>query len=130
MQSSLRRIAAGSSSRSSWEQRGRARTPNLRRSLNIPPDPNIGDFAAIGSNTQLNLNDGGTIGLGFGAASFQGTSNNVEVNINGGVVRGFGAWAGSVISVAGGVIGNFEANSGSRSSISRRRIPRIVPYLQ
>ena len=86
--------------------------------LNIPPDPNIGDFAAIGSNTQLNLNDGGTIGLGFGAGSFQGTSHNVEVNINGGVVRGFGAWAGSVINVAGGVIVNFEANSGSRSSIS------------
>jgi len=31
--------------------------------LNIPPDPDIGDNKSIGSNTQLNLFDGGKVGF-------------------------------------------------------------------
>lgn len=30
--------------------------------LNIPPDPDIGDYQSIGSDTQLNLSNGGSIG--------------------------------------------------------------------
>lgn len=81
--------------------------------LNIPPSPNIGNNATIGSDTQLNLHDGGSIGHSFQAGNPNGTSTNVEVNILGGVVGGnFDANFGSVIHIQNGVIGNaFRSHS-------------------
>jgi len=48
--------------------------------LNIPPDPNVGDGVVIGSNTQLNLSGGGSIGINsvFDAGS--------QANIYGGTI--------------------------------------------
>lgn len=74
--------------------------------LNIPPDPDIGDNQSIGSDTQLNLADGGAIGTSFDAGSFLGTSTNIEVNIDGGTVGDlFAAYSGSTVHIEGGVVG-------------------------
>ncbi len=81
--------------------------PNLFDTvLNIPPDPSIGDDQSIESSTQLNLYDGGSIGLFFNAGSPDGSSSNVEANIFGGTVGyGFGAMSGSEVNISGGIIG-------------------------
>ncbi len=86
--------------------------------INVPPDlaPN-----AIGSDTQLNMFDGGsTTGSSFRVGAADGSSSNSEVNIFGGVSRGVVANAGSTVNVIGGVVatrfpfGNsILANSGS-----------------
>ena len=88
--------------------------------LNIPPDPNIGDDQSIGSDTQLNLADGGAIGISFDAGAFDGTSTNVEVIISGGTVGNhFNAYNGSTVSISGGTVGGgFDAFSGSEVTIS------------
>jgi hypothetical protein len=85
--------------------------------INVPPD--IAP-TSIGSNTQLNLFDGGSIGINFDAGATNGASVNVEVNVTGGsVANGFDAWGGSIINIAGGSITtNFNAKSGSQVNIS------------
>jgi hypothetical protein len=88
--------------------------------LNIPPDPDIDDVQMIGSDTQLNLKDGGVIGRYFEAGAFDGTSADIEVNISGGSVdRYFKAYDGSVVNISGGSVAvAFRANSGSEVNIS------------
>ena len=94
--------------------------------LDIPPGPNIANREEIGSDTQLNLGDGGSIGELFSAGSSDGTSSNVEVNIFGGsVARGLHANAGSTVNIAGGRVfsdngrlSEFRANAGSTVNIS------------
>jgi len=88
--------------------------------LNVPPDPNIGDNGSIGSNTKLNLFDGGRIGESFEAGVPFGFSMNVEINISGGMVGdGFDANGGSTVNVSAGMIGrSFRANGGSTVNIS------------
>ncbi len=88
--------------------------------LNIPTDANIGDGQSIGSDTQLNLLAGGTIGQFFAAGASAGSSTNVEVNISGGSVgRFFNANASSTINISGGTVGGlFEANAGSTVNFS------------
>jgi hypothetical protein len=56
---------------------------------NIPPEPSIGNNQSIGSNTQVNLAAGGSIGNFFTAGTPMGSSN-IELNVAGGSV-GFGA---------------------------------------
>ena len=87
--------------------------------LNIPPDPDIGNDQGIGSDTQLNLFDGGTIGVRFDAGALDGTSTNIEVNISGGLVGdGFRAFDGSTVNISGGGVGiDFDANSGSEVNL-------------
>ena len=93
--------------------------------INLPEDlgsPNPNGFSgnSIGTNTQLNLSDGGSIGFGFDAGARDVSSTNVEVNISGGTIgNSFGAFGGSTINVSGGRVGsNFTANSGSTVNIS------------
>jgi hypothetical protein len=83
--------------------------------LNIPPDPDIGHNQSIGSDTQLNLNDRGSIGVGFYAGNVDRTSTNIEVNIFGGSVGpGFGAYSGSEVNISGGTVSDsFKARDGS-----------------
>jgi len=89
--------------------------------INIPPDVAPG---FIGSNTQLNLFDGGVISSVLDAGASDGTSTNIEVNISGGSVGGglndfFNAYEGSEVNISGGsVLGPFEAFSGSVVNIS------------
>ena len=82
--------------------------------INLPPDPNIGDSAIIGSGTQVNVADGGSVGF------FVDAQSGSEVNISGGNLRlSFDALSGSEVNVSGGAVGNsFEAHSGSEVSIS------------
>jgi len=89
--------------------------------LNIPPDPNIGDRQSIGSNTQLNLFTGGSIGLGFDAGTTNGgPSYNVEVNIIGGLVgRFFEAAENTTVNISGGTVGDdLHARLGSIVNIT------------
>ena len=55
--------------------------------INLPPDTNIGDYSAIiGSGTQVNVADGGSVGV------FVDAQSGSEVNISGGNLRlGFDA---------------------------------------
>ena len=82
--------------------------------INIPPDPAIGNRGSIGSNTQLNLYDGGAIGANFDAGASSGTQN-IEVNIYGGFIENqFFAGAGSVVTLYGGnPLGLFAGGNGS-----------------
>lgn len=87
--------------------------------INIPPDPNIGDSQSIGSDTQLNLANGGAIGEFFSAGAYSGTSN-IEVNISGGTVGDdFGVRSGTIARVSGGLIGEgFHVTEGGVAKIS------------
>jgi hypothetical protein len=85
--------------------------------INVPPDEAP---TAIGSNTQLNLFEAGSLANGFNAGSPNGLSTNVEVNVSGGTVgTGFNARPGSTVNISGGVIGNgFDAFNSSTVNIS------------
>ena len=85
--------------------------------INVPPDVAP---SSIDSDTQLNLFDGGTIGLLFDAGSASGASANIEVNIRGGKVGDFfDANSGSTVNISGGLVATaFNANAGSTINIS------------
>ena len=89
--------------------------------INAPPVV-IGDSERIDSNTQLNVSDGGQVGIFFqaGSPSDVSVSTNVEVNITGGVIgRNFSANRNSTVNISGGTIGSsFDAESGSRVNVS------------
>ena len=86
--------------------------------INVPPTV-IGDVQSIGSNTTLNVSEGGTVGFLFEAGLPDGSSQNVFVNIDGGVVGGlFYANSGSIVDISGGVVATVEAFSGSTVSVS------------
>ena len=93
--------------------------PNLFGTvINLPTDPDVGDFADIGdingiTTTQLNVFDGGSVGIGGDV--FFGS----EVNVNGGTIDGsFNANPGSVVNIGSGNIGiGFDAFDGSEVNI-------------
>ncbi len=84
--------------------------------INVPPDTAPGE---IGSDTQLNLYDGGVIPVGFRAGSpwadFPYT--DLEVNIHGGQVAiGFSVYWGAVVNIYGGALyGEIEVLRGTMS---------------
>ncbi|MEM9295905.1 MAG: PEP-CTERM sorting domain-containing protein [Planctomycetota bacterium] len=60
---------------------------------------------SVGSDTQVNLFDGGLIEPGFEAGAFGGSTTNIEVNVFAGVVGdGFRASQGATVNVLGGVV--------------------------
>ena len=75
---------------------------------------------SIGSDTQLNLLDGGLLGEFFSAGAADGTSTNIEVNIlGGGVGSEFGANGGATVNISGGYVSSgFDANNGSIVNIT------------
>jgi hypothetical protein len=85
--------------------------------INVPPQAAP---AAIGSDTQLNLAAGGSIGNSFNAGATNGSSSEVEVNIAGGSVGyDFMAHNGSTVNVTGGTVGSgLTAKSGGTVNIS------------
>ena len=84
---------------------------------NIPPEPNIGNNQSIGSNTQVNLAAGGSIGSFFTAGTPMGSSN-IELNVAGGSV-GFGAIVyRTTVNVSGGSIQNMFTAYDSDINIS------------
>jgi len=84
----------------------------------LGPGNLMGDV--LGSNSQLNLFDGGEIRRSFSAGPPDGTGSNIEVNIFGGTVGDFfNAFSGSTVNISGGVFGSdFRAISGSTVNIS------------
>src|SRR6476620_7507854 len=69
--------------------------------INVPP--NISNNQSIGSNTQLNVTAGGSVGRFFRSGNPNGTSTNIEVNVLGGFVAdNFDAYAGSTVNLFGG----------------------------
>jgi hypothetical protein len=89
--------------------------------INVPPDAAP---ASIGSSTQLNLGDGGTVFSSSSSPFFIGmfgvVSTNVELNVTGGVLESHAeAFAGSTVNISGGrVLSDFEAYDGSTINIS------------
>ena len=84
---------------------------------NIPPEPNIGNNQSIGSNTQVNLAAGGSIGNFFTAGTPTGSSN-IELNVAGGSV-GFGAIVyRTTVNISGGAIHNMFTAYDSDINIS------------
>ena len=100
--------------------------------INLPPDPDIGNRESIDAGTQLNVDDGGSVGFDFAANS--GSEVNIsggtvgsnftslsgsEVNISGGILSSFTANDGGIVTFSGGFVnGRFTANAGSQVSIS------------
>lgn len=78
------------------------------------------DGDTLGSNSQLNLFDGGEVLLGFSAGPSNRSGSNIEFNILGGNVVGFfAANAGSTVNISGGVVEVlFSANADSTVNIS------------
>src|SRR5690606_2751713 len=73
--------------------------------IDVPPQPNKGDFFSIGSDMQLNLGDGGAIGSNFRAGVSDGSSTNIEVNVTGGTIgQNFRAYAGTTVNMSGGEV--------------------------
>lgn len=74
----------------------------------------------LGSNSQLNLFEGGSITNGFSAGFASLVNTNLEVNISGGSVGSdFNAFSGSTVNISAGSVGNgFDAFSGSTINIS------------
>jgi hypothetical protein len=89
-----------------WSLASAAAIAQFTTIRNIPPEPNIGSNQSIGSNTQLNLSDGGSIGTSFTAGATDGSSTNIEVNVTGGFV-GFRFQAfNSTVNISGGAVSN------------------------
>ena len=106
--------------------------------INIPTDPDLGDGAVIGGGsdetTQLNLLNGGSIGIDFTAdagseVNISGGNvgdnffaGNSEVNISGGVVESDFVIGNSTVDISGGTVGNpdsvFRSLGGSDVTIS------------
>lgn len=85
----------------------------------LPPF-SVGSDESIGSNTTLNLYDGGVVGQSFSAGSFGQTSSQLEINLAGGSIDSFfSAYDGAVVEVTGGNIGgSATAYSGSQIHVS------------
>lgn len=87
--------------------------------INIPPDPDIGDFGSVGGDgltTQLNISDGGSVGEGLWALA------GSEVNISGGIIGDFfSAREDSVVNISGCTFSfEFEARADSTVNIFGR----------
>lgn len=83
--------------------------------INLPADPNIGDGGAIDNLTQLNVADGGSVGVDFTA------NTGSEVNVLGGgvIAPGFEAAFGSEVNIVGGAVGrSFDAQPNSLVRLS------------
>ena len=81
--------------------------------FNLPPDPNIGDDQTIGSDTQLNLFEGGSIGNHFRAGAADGTDTNIELNVEGGTIGDYLTLDGDVrLNLSEGAIGHRAAING------------------
>ena len=72
--------------------------------IHVPP-VEIGDFAALDKNTQVNVFDGGQVGVVFGSNYNHDPNANVEVNVYGGTVgEGFGVMGHGRVNILGGFI--------------------------
>lgn len=102
--------------------------------INLPENPDspnpVDFFDSIGSDTQLNLSDGGSIGGDspvFFAGLFDVPSTNIEINIAGGTVDGFFfLTSDSTVNISGGAIntdsfvvqdGELNISAGNANSI-------------
>src|SRR5262245_14186015 len=80
--------------------------------INVPP---VEAPTSIGSDTQLNVGDGGIVYATFWAGAADGSSTNVEVNLDGGRFwSGIQAYHGATVNLnRGNVSGWVEAFNGS-----------------
>lgn len=76
--------------------------------INVPPDVAP---STIGSDTQLNLFDGGSISPFLYAGNHSEPNSNIEVNVAGGSVDDIDAYSGSTINVSGGQLYHITADS-------------------
>ncbi|MEE4637270.1 MAG: hypothetical protein V2J42_00845, partial [Wenzhouxiangella sp.] len=72
--------------------------------INVPPDV-IGNFANLDKNTQVNVFDGGQVGVVFGSNYNYDANANVEVNVYGGSIgEGLGVMGQGRVNILGGFI--------------------------
>lgn len=80
--------------------------------IDVPPSV-IGDFEALEPDTQVNVIDGGQIGVLFGSNYNYDPAANVEINVYGGSIgEGFGVVGQGRVNIFGGVIdlsANFDS---------------------
>ena len=96
--------------------------------INVPPT-SFGDGESIGSDTQLNIADGGTIGLSFDVGATDGTSTNIEVNMTGGNVGfRFHFYSGSSVNVSGGRISSLAGYDGSILNFSGGQVDALFRF--
>ena len=74
--------------------------------IEAPPTV-IGSNESIGSDTTLNVYDGGMVGAHFVAGSSDDSGSNIFVNVHGGTIGNeFAARHGTTLSITGGVVGD------------------------
>ena len=98
-------------------------TPPTNFIQSLAEDAPIAESNQFGSDTQVNVFGGGSLGFGAAAGSQFDTNSNIEVNFfGGGSDGGLQANSGSTINVfnttGGGSFGDISANSGSNVNIS------------
>ena len=95
-------------------------TAQFQTTINVPP--NVAP-ETIGTNTQLNLHDGGVLPANLGLGSRRQPVVNSELNIFGGEASRISAYDGSTVNIFGGEVqDSFIAFSGSIVNISGGQI--------
>lgn len=91
--------------------------------INLPPTV-IGDFETLPKNTQVNLFDGGSIGVVYSAVHAHDPDANIEINVYGGTIgEGLGVMGQAEVNISGGFIDlSFIADSGVTINMSAGQI--------
>ena len=94
--------------------------------INVPPT-SVGSGESIGSNTTLNVLDGGRVRYGFEAGVGDGPTTNVVVNISGGTVfGGFNAYDQTLVNITGGQTNsNLTAHDFSEVNVSGGQVGQL-----
>jgi hypothetical protein len=121
---------------SSASTRAQSDPSNFDTVINVPGDPVP---SQIGSNTQLNLSEGGAVPHSFTAGGPAGATSNIEINISGGTIAPLARFlSGTGVNVSGGTIGvdsifadGSEVNmTGGRIEKRMRIAQQATVYLQ
>ncbi len=96
--------------------------------INAPPT-SIGDNESIGSNTTLNVFDGGSVGHTFNAGLHGEVNSNVVVNLMGGAIEwGLNAIEGSEINISGGTARQVSTSYGALVNVNGGRVRQLDAY--
>jgi hypothetical protein len=85
--------------------------------INVPPD--LGDGVTLANDTQLNITNGGSVGLFLGTSSGPDAGVNIEINLIDGSIGSAADFFGDVtVNISGGVIADFFADNGVTLNVS------------
>jgi len=95
--------------------------------IDVPPDT-VPNFAIIGSNTQVNVTDGGLLGQLVELGDPDGSSTNVELNVLGGDLQTTHVNAGCFFNISGGEIRELLLRDGAAGIVTGGRFDQFVNY--